>query len=76
MHVSGNFIKGAFDFSKAQYGTVSQMISDVVKTFAENSAFIEWLTLMYDFLAFGNEEPDEEDEDEDMNTDEGEDDDE
>jgi len=58
----------------AQYGMTSRVISATLKTFAENQAFNEWLTLMYDFLSFGNEEPDKDDDGEDIDTDEGDDD--
>jgi hypothetical protein len=32
------------------------VIFDAVKAAEENPAFVEWLTSMYEFLAYGNEE--------------------
>jgi hypothetical protein len=37
------------------------VIYDAVRDLAENPAFVKWLTMMYQFLAYGNE-ADEEDE--------------
>ena len=42
-------------FSKALYGTATEVIFNTVKGFEEDSAFVDWLTLMYQFLAYGNE---------------------
>jgi hypothetical protein len=56
LHISGNYKKGAAPFLKTQYGKASEVIFNAVKAIEGNPEFVEWLTSMYKFLAYGNEE--------------------
>jgi hypothetical protein len=53
MFESGNF-KKAEDFSKRIYGKTAQMMVEAVNSFRDDQGFIKFLTMVYDFLANGN----------------------